>query len=177
MQFFEELKKRNVIRVAALYVVASWLILQVGDLIFDAFDVPSWSIRLLIAILILGFPVVLGLSWVFELTTDGLVREAEVDGGAVRRSSGRRAYILIAVMLVLAIVIVLTKGTVLDAGPDDRSIAVLPFINISDDPANDYFSDGLSEELLNLLAGIPESFNVLVKELRSLGLNVELKQS
>ena len=57
MQFIEELKRRNVIRVAALYVVASWLILQVGDLIFDAFDVPSWNIRLLIAILILGFPI------------------------------------------------------------------------------------------------------------------------
>lgn len=156
MQFFEELKRRNVIRVAALYVVASWLILQVGDLIFDAFDVPSWSIRLLIAILILGFPIVLGLSWVFELTTDGLVREAEVDRGAVRRLSGRRAYVLIAVMLVLAVVFVLAKETVLDASPDDRSIAVLPFINISDDPANDYFSDGMSEELLNLLAGIPE---------------------
>ena len=156
MQFLEELKKRNVIRVAALYIVASWLLLQVGDLIFDAFDVPSWSIRLLIAILILGFPVVLGLSWVFELTTDGLVREAEVDGGAVRRLSGRRAYILIAVVLLLAVVILLVKETVFDTRPDDRSIAVLPFINISDDPSNDYFSDGLSEELLNLLAGIPE---------------------
>lgn len=156
MQFFEELKRRNVIRVAALYVVASWLILQAGDLIFDAFDVPSWSIRLLIAILILGFPIALGLSWVFELTTEGLVREAEVDQGAVRRSSGRRAYILIAVMLVLAVVILLVKETFPDVAPDDRSIAVLPFINISDDPANDYFSDGLSEELLNLLARIPQ---------------------
>jgi len=156
MQFFEELKRRNVIRVAALYVVASWLILQVGDVIFDAFDVPSWSVRLLIAILILGFPIVLGLSWVFELTTDGLVREAEVDRGAVRQLSGRRAYVLTAVMLVLAVVILLAKGTFLDVGPDDRSIAVLPFINMSDDPSNDYFSDGMSEELLNLLAGIPE---------------------
>lgn len=156
MRFIEELKKRNVIRVAALYVVASWLILQVGDLIFDAFDVPSWSIRLLIAILILGFPLVLGLSWVFELTTDGFVREAEVDERAVRRLNGRRAYILTAVMLVSAVVILLTKGIGFDAGPDDRSIAVLPFVNISDDPANDYFSDGLAEELLNLLAGIPE---------------------
>jgi TolB-like protein/Flp pilus assembly protein TadD len=156
MQFLEELKKRNVIRVAALYIVASWLILQVGDLIFDAFDVPSWSTRLLIAILILGFPIVLALSWAFELTSDGLVREQEIGRGVARRLSGRRANILIVAMVVLTVALVVADQMRPHTGPDHRSIAVLPFLNISDDPANDYFSDGLSEELLNLLARIPE---------------------
>ena len=156
MQFLDELKKRNVIRVAALYLVASWLILQVGDLVFDAFEVPSWAMRLLIAILILGFPLALALSWVFELTDDGIVRETELGQESVRRLSGRRIYILIGWMLALTILIIVANRTVLDTRPDERTIAVLPFLNISDDPANDYFSDGLSEELLNLLAGIPE---------------------
>jgi TolB-like protein len=156
MRFLEELKKRNVTRVAALFIVASWLILQVGDLIFDAFDVPSWSTRLLIAILILGFPIVLSLSWVFELTADGLVREEEISRGVLRRLNGRRANILIAAMAVLAVALVVADRMRPDTGPGHRSIAVLPFLNISDDQANDYFAEGLSEELLNLLARIPE---------------------
>ncbi len=156
MQFLDELKKRNVIRVAALYLVVSWLGVQVGDLVFDAFEVPSWAMRLLIIVLMLGFPLALLLSWVFEITETGIVRESDVDKRTVRRLSDRRVYVVIGVTLVLALAMFVTTRTLFDASPGENTIAVLPFVNISADPDNEFFSDGLSEELLNLLAGIPE---------------------
>lgn len=162
MSIFEELKRRNVIRVAALYVVVSWLLLQVADILFDAFDafdVPSWSIRLLVAILVLGFPLALIFSWVFELTPDGLRRETEGETGRGTQATAGKTNIAIGVSLLLAVVFVVADRMIPEKpvmAVANRSIAVLPFANISDDPANDYFSEGLSEELLNLLAGIPE---------------------
>ncbi|MCH9693151.1 MAG: tetratricopeptide repeat protein [Gammaproteobacteria bacterium] len=156
MRFLDELKKRNVIRVAALYLVVSWLVLQVADLLFDAFEAPSWAIQLLIIFLVLGFPIALLLSWVFEITEDGIVRESELDTRSVRRLNDRRVYILIGVVLAFAVAMYVATRSVVDTKPDQNTIAVLPFINISSDPDNEYFSDGLSEELLNLLAGIPE---------------------
>lgn len=168
MSMLEELKRRNVIRVAALYLVASWLLLQVGDILFDAFELPSWSMRLLVAILILGFPLVLLFSWIFELTPDGLRREADIDRSTDRPGTGQKINILIIALLVLTIGIVLVDRVIpeqpsIDDGvaetpitDPERSIAVLPFVNLSDDPANIYFSEGLSEELLNMLAAIPE---------------------
>lgn len=156
MQFLDELKKRNVIRAAALYLIVSWLVVQVGDVVFDAFEVPSWAIRLLIIVLMLGFPVVLLLSWVFEITDSGIVRESDLDKRAVRRLSDRRVYALIGVTLVLALAMFIATQTFFDTSPDENTVAVLPFVNMSADPDNEYFSNGLSEELLNLLAGIPE---------------------
>jgi len=156
MRFLDELRRRNVVRVAALYLVASWLVVQVGDLAFDAFEVPSWAMRLLIIVLILGFPLVLLLSWVFEITATGIVRESDVDKRSVRRLSDRRVYVLIGVMLISALAMFVATRTLFDTSPDEKTIAVLPFVNISADPDNEFFSDGLSEELLNLLAGIPE---------------------
>ena len=168
MSILEELKRRNVTRVAALYLVASWLILQVADILFDAFDLPSWSMRLLVAILILGFPMVLIFSWVFELTPDGLKREADIHRIAETHPTGRKTNVLIIVLLALSIGLVILDRVIPETSPVDqsvpnastdtpmRSIAVLPFVNISDDPANVYFSEGLSEELLNMLAAIPE---------------------
>lgn len=168
MSFLQELRRRNVIRVAALYLVASWLVLQVADILLDAFDVPSWGMRLLVIILTLGFPMVLIFSWVFELTPDGLRREADIIRSGETPSTGRKINILIIVLLVLAVgVVVLDRVIPETPSPDnaivdesaitpERSIAVLPFVNLSDDPTNVYFSEGLSEELLNLLAAIPE---------------------
>ncbi len=168
MSFLEELKRRNVIRVAALYIVASWLILQVADILLDAFEVPSWGMRLLVAILMLGFPIVLLMSWVFELTPDGLRREADISRSAETPPSGRKINILTIVLLLLTIGIVVVDRVIpetppaADPGAKDsisaprHSIAVLPFVNLSDDPANVYFSEGLSEELLNMLAAVPD---------------------
>jgi adenylate cyclase len=168
MSILDELKRRNTIRVAALYLVASWLVLQVADILFGAFDLPSWSIRLLVAILILGFPVVLIFSWVFEITPDGIKREADINRNAETLPTGRKVNILIMVLVVLSGGIVVLDRVIPESSPVDlstsnassdasmRSIAVLPFVNFSDDPANVYFSEGLSEELLNMLAAIPE---------------------
>jgi len=168
MSFLEELRRRNVIRVAALYVVASWLVLQVADILLDAFEVPSWGMRLLVAILILGFPMVLLFSWIFELTPDGLRREADISRTADTPPTGRKINILTIVLLLLTVGIVIVDRVIPETPPVDdpsanasistprHSIAVLPFVNLSDDPANVYFSEGLSEELLNMLAAIPD---------------------
>ncbi len=168
MSIFKELRRRSVIKAAALYLVASWLVLQVADIMFDAFDVPSWSIRLLVAILILGFPIVLIFSWIFELTPDGLRRESDISSRAETLPTGRKTNILIVILLMLSAGIVVLDRVIPEASPVGQpvskasadtpreSIAVLPFVNFSDDPANVYFSEGLSEELLNMLAAIPE---------------------
>jgi adenylate cyclase len=185
MSLFEELKRRNVFKVAFLYVVAAWLTLQVADLLFEALDLPATWLRLVLALLILGFPFALIFSWIFEMTPEGLKREKDVDRTAsVTTDTGRKINILIAVLLVLAIAVVAIDRLVPEApapeqqvvdetapeGPrdpsalvaekfapaPDRSIAVLPFANMSGDDENEYFADGLSEEILNFLAGVPD---------------------
>jgi TolB-like protein/Tfp pilus assembly protein PilF len=179
MSFISELKRRNVFRVAVLYGVASWVLLQVGDLLFGVLGVPPWGIRLLLGLLLLGFPLALIFAWVYELTPDGLKREAEVDPiASVTAHTARRLDLLVIVLLVAAIGLVaadrflnhrdaaakssvaasqvpspaLASGTTAAAAA--VSIAVLPFVNMSEDKANEYFSDGLTEELLNVLANV-----------------------
>jgi adenylate cyclase len=185
MSLFAELKRRNVIKVAFLYVVAAWLTLQVADLLFDALELPASWLRLVLALLILGFPFAVIFSWVFEMTPEGLKREKDIDRTrSITAETGHKINILIAVLLVLAIASVavdrlipekpardqaVVEETATDAEADtsvlvaqkfapapDRSIAVLPFVNMSGDEENEYFADGLSEEILNFLAGVPD---------------------
>jgi TolB-like protein/Tfp pilus assembly protein PilF len=185
MSFFEELNRRNVVKVAVLYIVASWLILQVTDVLTSLLPVPEWTGSFVFVLLAIGFPLVLIFSWVYELTPEGLKREREVDRSqSITHETGRKINILIIVMLALAIGtvvadrliprapeagIAVVEETAREAPADsgelaaekfapapERSIAVLPFVNMSSDAEQEYFSDGLSEELLNLLAKVPE---------------------
>jgi adenylate cyclase len=167
MSFFEELKRRNVVRMALLFGVAAWLLLQMTDVLSSLLPVPEWAGSLVVMLLILGFPLTLIFSWVYEMTPEGLKREKDVDrSSSVMHATGRKIDILIVTLLGFAIAAVavdrlMPEDSLIVEKPmvkavTDRSIAVLPFVNMSDDPNNEYFADGISEEILNLLANIPE---------------------
>lgn len=168
---FSELKRRNVFRVAAAYVVVAWLVLQVGDLAADNLDFPGWFMPMLFVLLGLGFPVVVVLSWAFELTPEGVQRTASVDDiGPRRPGAGPLDWVIALGILVVIGIFVVDRFGVGPADPapthqaaaatdaqDDReagSIAVLAFTNMSPDPENAYFAEGISEEILNILADI-----------------------
>ena len=163
MAFFIELKRRNVIRVAIAYAVAAWLLIEITATTFPILKLPDWSVTLVTVLVLIGFPLALIFAWAFELTPEGLKREKDVDGSeSVTHVTGRKLDFIIITVLVLALgyfaydkfLLQPESGEVF--GDIGRSIAVLPFVNMSDDASNEYFSDGLSEELMNLLAKIPE---------------------
>ena len=178
MSLYNELKRRNVIRVAMAYVVASWLIIQVVETILPAYGLGDAAIRLVVTVLGVAFIPTLVLSWVFEITPEGLKREVNVASEhSITRFTGKKLDRIIMVLLALALGYFAFDKFVLDPVEDaelvaetaqqvrsdvlvesygDNSIAVLPFVNMSSDPEQEYFSDGISEELLNLLSKIPE---------------------
>jgi len=179
LSFFSELKRRNVFKVAAAYIVVAWLIMQVGDVMAPAMHLPDWINSALVFFLVLGLPVALVLSWAFELTPEGVRLEKNVDRSrSIRHLTGRKLDYWMIALLVAAVGFFAFDKFVLDPERDaDRieaavqvarqdaapavdtasgpSIAVLPFVNMSDDESNEYFSDGISEELLNVLAKLP----------------------
>jgi len=176
MSLISELKKRNVLRVAAAYGVGSWLIVQVIDTVFPAFGLGESEVRLVIILLAICLVPVLVFSWLFELTPQGLRRERDVDhSGPASIRATRRFDQVIMVVLTLAVgffafdKFVLgprrealieestaerVRNEVLEGSYGENSVAVLPFVNMSDDKDNEYFSDGMSEEILNLLARV-----------------------
>ena len=178
MSFLNELKRRNVLRVGAAYVVAAWLLIQVSETIFPLFGYGDTPARLVVIVLAIAFIPSLIFSWVFEITPEGLMRDADVNrDDSDAQFNAKRLDRIILAMLALAIGYFAFDKFVLDPVEDeqiaqtahqegrtaaltesygDKSIAVLPFVNMSSDPEQEYFSDGISEELLNLLSRIPE---------------------
>jgi len=182
MSFFQELKRRNVVKMAVLYAVASWLIIQIGDVLFDTFDLPSSWLRLVVAVLLLCFPIALILSWVFEMTPEGIKREQDVDRShSVTHQTGRKINTLIIALLVLAIVVVAVDRLIPETAevvdtpavelleerpmPDanqlaaakftpatETSIAVLPFASRSTREEDIYFVDGIHDDILTQLS-------------------------
>jgi len=181
MSFVSELKRRNVIRMAGLYLVGAWLLVQVAGTVLPIFHTPDWALQALVVLVVLGFAPALVFAWVFELTPEGLKRDADIaPEQSIAPQTARRMDRMIIAVLLLALVFfgfdrlvlsprrdaalvasttqaVTAKATKQDAPDlDRRSIAVLPFVNMSGDKDNEYFSDGISEEILNVLAAMPE---------------------
>ena len=163
--FFGELKRRHVYRVAVVYAVVAWLLIQIATQVFPFFEIPDWGIRLVVLAIVIGFPVALILAWAFELTPGGIKRAEDVD--LTKEGAGRRgrtwiwiaanAAILAAGLFVGGIFNVFhAKPNAAAIAANDKSIAVLPLVNESGDQAQEYFSDGLSEELINGLGQIHE---------------------
>ena len=167
-QLFDELKRRNVIRVAVAYLVAAWLVLQVADLVLENTAAPDWVMQVFMLLFALGFPLVLIFSWAYELTPEGLKREKEVDRTrSVTHQTGKKLNQITIGLLVVVVLVVAAERLLMPhsgvstpatetAGTPDRSIAVLAFEDLSQDGDQEYFADGLSEELLNVLAQNPE---------------------
>jgi TolB-like protein len=178
MSFIEELKRRNVLRVGLAYLAVSWLLIQVADTIFPAYGLPASALTILITILAVGFVPVLVFAWAFELTPEGIKKDSEVDRDApATLGAGKTLDRVIMIVLALALGFFAFDKFVLDPARDaeiiesvtqrlrtealyesygDKSIVVLPFVNMSPDPDQEYFADGISEELLNLLSRIQE---------------------
>ena len=184
MSFFNELKRRNVLRVAAAYVVMAWLLIQVAETIFPLFGFDDAPARIVVMVLAIGFIPAMIFAWAFEMTSEGLKKESEVDRTqSITPNTGKKLDRMIMVVLALALGYFAFDKFVLDQQREatmeelkttevaqarqegrtegrvesygDKSIAVLPFVNMSSDGEQEYFSDGISEELLNLLARIP----------------------
>jgi len=159
---FSELKRRNVVRVGIAYVVLGWVALQVGDILFDMFEAPAWVGKSFAALLLLGFPFACLFAWAFEMTTEGVKKTAEVDRSeSITHSTGKKLNTVIITALVVALAyFVWERQGLLESGGKvanlDRSIAVLPFVNMSSDQEQEWFADGLTEEILNSLARTPD---------------------
>jgi len=167
---FTELRRRNVFKVAIVYVITAWIIAQVADLSLESFEAPVWVIKAFLTFLALGFPVAVIFAWAFEITPEGIKKEKDIDRSqSITPETGQRLNYFIIGMLVLAVGYFAVDKFVLRpdagapaeqvlevAGPSEYSIAVLPFVNMSADAEQEYFSDGISEELLNLLAQVKD---------------------
>jgi len=179
-KLLDQLKKRNVVRVGLLYLVACWLILEPTHVVFHMLEIPLWANRLVLILMAIGFPAVLLFSWIYEITPGGLKPTVKVEThNSIRPLTGRRLDRAIVVVMTLAVVYFVADkfwfkseplagadataptaparpvpAAVAAFSPPAHSIAVLPFVNMSGDPKQEYFSDGLSEELLNSLARI-----------------------
>src|SRR6266403_3798402 len=164
---FGELKRRNVYKVAVAYAVVSWLLIQIATQVFPFFEIPNWAVRLVVVLLIFGFPVALILSWACEITPEGIKRESEVASDqSITAHTGRKIIGITVVVAVIAAGLMIfqffrpTSTTKSINEPSasrpisEKSIAVLPFDNLSDEKANAYFAEGIQDEILTRLSKI-----------------------
>ena len=177
MSLIEELKRRNVFRVGIAYVVVCWLVMQVLEIVLDSFGSPEWVMKTVLVVLAAGFPITLIIAWAFEMTPEGIKKEKDVDRSqSITHRTGRKLDFVIIGILLMALgyfawdkfvpgqdqeLIYSTDTQAVAAGADasestEKSIAVLPFVNMSSDAEQEYFSDGISEEILNALAKVKE---------------------
>jgi TolB-like protein/Tfp pilus assembly protein PilF len=162
----QELKRRNVFRVALIYTVVSWVLMQIGDVMFPALLLPEWTTTMLVAFLILGFPVAMIFAWAYEITPDGVLRTEDVPKEqSITAATGQKINRLIIGVLTVAVVVLLVRNIQNDTGtisaptvaPTDQSIAILPFKNQSVSEENaEFFADGLHDELLTLLSKLDQ---------------------
>src|SRR5688572_7910253 len=162
--FFAELKRLNVYRVGVAYAVVAWLLIQVTDTVFPRLNLPEWAVTLVIVLLLLGLPVALVLAWAFELTTEGIVRTEDVaPGNSTTRRTGRKLTGAVVVLGAVAAALFAFQflrpkaPSIVEGGRTsipDQSIAVLPFVDLSQAKDQEYFCDGISEELLDSLSRI-----------------------
>ena len=161
-QLFEELKRRNVFRVGLAYVAVAWLVLQAADIVLDNIAAPAWLMQVLMLLMVVGLPIALVFAWAFELTPEGIKKEKEVDRSqSITHKTGQKLNRTIIVVLVAAVAFLLVDKFMLQGeSPEDmvidRSVAVLPFVAMSRGEDDEYFADGLTEEILNSLARVPE---------------------
>jgi len=182
VQVLEELQRRNVVRVTIGYIVSSWLLIQVADVVLENIGAPAWVMQAILLVLALGFPIVLFFSWAYEVTPEGIKRESEVDRSqSITHVTRRKLDKAITAVLVIALAYFAIDKYVLSERPGatvsqtvaesvvekpaetttadeviGKSIAVLPFVNMSDDKSSEYFSDGLADTVLHMLAQIHE---------------------
>jgi TolB-like protein/Tfp pilus assembly protein PilF len=162
--FFSELKRRNVYKVAVAYAVASWALAQGLSQLLPIFDIPIWVVRLVVLLLIIGFPVAIVLSWAFEITPEGIKRAEEVDlSKSTTKKTGRKLIAFTFVVAMIAVALFVFQLVRSKREPDslvatisNKSIAVLPFDNLSRDPDNAYFCEGVQDEILTRLAKVAD---------------------
>ncbi len=166
MSFFAELKRRNVIRVAFAYGVIAWVLAQIAEFAFENFGAPDWVLKSVIVILLLGLPIAILFAWAFEMTPEGIKLEKDVDRSqSITPQTGRKLdRVIIAVLAVALVWFAWDKfGSPTESTPvaavssvSDKSVAVLPFVAMSSGPDDEFFADGMTEEILNSLAQLPE---------------------
>jgi len=156
MGLVSELRRRNVFRMAVLYVLAAWLVMQVAEVVIGLANLPVWIGPMILAVLAVGFPIALVFSWFYELTPEGLALEKDVpEGASITHLTGRRMDFIV-ISLLSAAILLFAWHTWWPSAPMDKSIAVLPFVDMSESQDQGWFADGLAEEILNTLVRTPD---------------------